>query len=199
GIPGMSGLMSYWYHFVIMFEALFILTTLDAGTRVARFLIQETMGLAYKPLGKTDSVAGAILASVIAVFAWAYFIWTGSIQTIWPLFGMANQMLACVALCVATTMLINSNKAKYAWVTAVPMAFIVVIEMTAGYQNIAINYWPMTQNPATSFNGYLNTLIVAALMTGLTIVIVGSARKWYRVLVKQEPHSSPMAEVAVTT
>jgi carbon starvation protein len=193
GIPGMSGLMSYWYHFVIMFEALFILTTLDAGTRVARFLIQETMGLAYKPLGKTDSVAGAILASVIAVFAWAYFIWTGSIQTIWPLFGMANQMLACVALCVATTMLINSNKAKYAWVTAVPMAFIAVIEMTAGYQNIAINYWPMTNDPATSFNGYLNTLIVAALMTGLTIVMVGSARKWYRVLVKQEPHSSPMA------
>jgi carbon starvation protein len=198
GIPGMSGLMSYWYHFVIMFEALFILTTLDAGTRVARFLIQETMGLAYKPLGKTDSVAGAILASVIAVFAWAYFIWTGSIQTIWPLFGMANQMLACVALCVATTMLINSNKAKYVWVTAVPMAFIAVIEMAAGYQNIAINYWPMTSNPATSFNGYLNTLIVAALMTGLTIVMVGSARKWYRVLVKQEPHSSPMAEAAVT-
>lgn len=198
GIPGMSGLMSYWYHFVIMFEALFILTTLDAGTRVARFLIQETIGLAYKPFGKTDSVAGAILASVIAVFAWAYFIWTGSIQTIWPLFGMANQMLACVALCVATTMLINSNKAKYAWVTAVPMAFIAVIEMTAGYQNIAINYWPMTQNPATSFNGYLNTLIVAALMIGLTIVMVGSARKWYRVLVKQEPHSSPMAEAAAT-
>lgn len=198
GIPGMSGLMSYWYHFVIMFEALFILTTLDAGTRVARFLIQETIGLAYKPFGKTDSVAGAVIASVIAVFAWAYFIWTGSIQTIWPLFGMANQMLACVALCVATTMLVNSNKAKYAWVTAVPMAFIAVIEMTAGYQNIAINYWPMTNNPATSFNGYLNTLIVAALMVGLAIVIVGSARKCYRVLVKQEPHSSPMAAEAVT-
>ncbi|MBS1806738.1 MAG: carbon starvation protein A, partial [Acidobacteria bacterium] len=192
------GLMSYWYHFVIMFEALFILTTLDAGTRVARFLIQETIGLAYKPFGKTDSVAGAVIASVIAVFAWAYFIWTGSIQTIWPLFGMANQMLACVALCVATTMLVNSNKAKYAWVTAVPMAFIAVIEMTAGYQNIAINYWPMTNNPATSFNGYLNTLIVAALMVGLVIVIVGSARKCYRVLVKQEPHSSPMAAEAVT-
>ncbi len=198
GIPGMSGLMSYWYHFVIMFEALFILTTLDAGTRVARFLIQETIGLAYKPFGKTDSVVGAVIASVLAVFSWAYFIWTGSIQTIWPLFGMANQMLACVALCVATTMLINSNKAKYAWVTGMPMAFIAVIEMTAGYQNIAINYWPMTNDPKTSFNGYLNTLIVAALMIGLTIVILGSMRKWYRVLVKQEPHSSPMAEVAVT-
>ncbi len=198
GIPGMSGLMSYWYHFVIMFEALFILTTLDAGTRVARFLIQETIGLAYKPFGKTDSMVGAVTASVIAVFAWAYFIWTGSIQTIWPLFGMANQMLACVALCVATTMLINANKAKYAWVTGVPMAFIAVIEMTAGYQNIAINYWPMTSDPATSFNGYLNTLIVAALMIGLAIVIVGSTRKWYRVLVKQEPHSSPMAAEAAT-
>ena len=198
GIPGMSGLMSYWYHFVIMFEALFILTTLDAGTRVARFLIQETIGLAYKPFGKTDSIVGAVVASVIAVFAWAYFIWTGSIQTIWPLFGMANQMLACVALCVATTMFVNSNKAKYAWVTGVPLAFIAVIEMTAGYQNIAINYWPMTNDPATSFNGYLNTLIVAALMIGLTIVILGSARKWYRVLVKQEPHSSPMAAEAVT-
>lgn len=198
GIPGMAGLMSYWYHFVIMFEALFILTTLDAGTRVARFLIQETIGLAYKPFGRTDSVVGAIVASVIAVFSWAYFIWTGSIQTIWPLFGMANQMLACVALCIATTMLVNSNKAKYAWVTAVPMAFIAVIEMTAGYQNIAINYWPMTNNPATSFNGYLNTLIVAALMIGLAIVIVGSVNKWYRVLVKQEPHSSPMAAEAAT-
>ncbi len=198
GIPGMSGLMSYWYHFVIMFEALFILTTLDAGTRVARFLIQETIGLAYKPFGKTDSVVGAVVASVIAVFSWAYFIWTGSIQTIWPLFGMANQMLACVALCVATTMLINSDRAKYAWVTGVPMAFVAVIEMTAGYQNIAINYWPMTNDPATSFNGYLNTLIVAALMIGLTIVILGSARKWYRVLVKQEPHSSPMAAETVT-
>ncbi len=198
GIPGMSGLMSYWYHFVIMFEALFILTTLDAGTRVARFLIQETIGLAYKPFGKTDSMVGAVVASLIAVFAWAYFIWTGSIQTIWPLFGMANQMLACVALCVATTMFVNANKAKYAWVTGVPLAFIAVIEMTAGYQNIAINYWPMTNDPATSFNGYLNTLIVAALMIGLTIVILGSARKWYRVLVKQEPHSSPMAAEAVT-
>ena len=150
GIPGMSGLMSYWYHFVIMFEALFILTTLDAGTRVARFLVQETIGLAYKPFAKTDSIFGAIVASALVVFSWAYFIWTGSIQTIWPLFGMANQMLACLALCVATTMLINAGKAKYAWVTGMPMVFVAIIEMTAGYQNIAINYWPMTNDPKTS-------------------------------------------------
>ncbi len=193
GIPGMSGLMSYWYHFVIMFEALFILTTLDAGTRVARFLVQETIGLAYKPFAKTDSIFGAIVASALVVFSWAYFIWTGSIQTIWPLFGMANQMLACLALCVATTMLINADKAKYAWVTGMPMVFIAIIEMTAGYQNIAINYWPMTNDPKTSFNGYLNTLIVASLMIGLVIVMIGSARKWYQVLVKHELHATPAA------
>ena len=188
GIPGMSGLMSYWYHFVIMFEALFILTTLDAGTRVARFLVQETIGLAYKPFARTDSIFGAVVASALVVFSWGYFIWTGSIQTIWPLFGMANQMLACVALCVATTMLINAGRAKYAWVTGMPMVFIAVIEMVAGYQNIAINYWPMTNDPKTSFNGYLNTLIVASLMIGLVIVMIGSARKWYRVLILNEPH-----------
>ena len=101
---------------------------------------------------------------------------------------MANQMLACLALCVATTMLINAGKAKYAWVTGMPMVFIAIIEMTAGYQNIAINYWPMTNDPKTSFNGYLNTLIVAALMIGLVIVMIGSARKWYRVLVINEQH-----------
>ncbi len=196
GIPGMSGLMSYWYHFVIMFEALFILTTLDAGTRVARFLVQETIGLAYKPFARTDSMIGAIVASVLVVFSWAYFIWTGSIQTIWPLFGMANQMLACLALCVATTMLINAGRVKYAWVTGLPMMFVAIIEMTAGYQNIMINYLPMTKSPTTSFNGYLNMAIVAALMVGLAIVIVGSARKWYRVMVKRELHSSPIAAEA---
>ncbi len=193
GIPGMSGLMSYWYHFVIMFEALFILTTLDAGTRVARFLVQETIGLAYKPFAKTDSILGAVVASAIVVFSWGYFIWTGSISTIWPLFGMANQMLACLALCVATTMLINAGRAKYAWVTGTPMVFIAIIEMVAGYQNITLNYLPMTNDPKTSFNGYLNTLIVAALMVGLVIVIIGSARKWYQVLVKNELHPSPAA------
>ena len=191
GIPGMSGLMSYWYHFVIMFEALFILTTLDAGTRVARFLVQETIGLAYKPFAKTDSILGAIVASALVVFSWGYFIWTGSIATIWPLFGMANQMLACLALCVATTMLINAGRAKYAWVTGTPMVFIAIIEMVAGYQNITLNYLPMTNDPKTSFNGYLNTLIVAALMIGLVIVIIGSVRKWYQVLVKHELHPSP--------
>jgi carbon starvation protein len=189
-IPGMSALMSYWYHFAIMFEALFILTTVDAGTRVARFMIQETLGLVYKPLGRTSSIPAGIAASALAVIPWAYMIWKGTIDTIWPLFGMANQMLACVALAVCTTWLINTGRVKYAWVTMVPLAFISVIELTAGYQNITKNYWPMTLDPARAFNGWLNITIVAMLMAGLLIVIAGSAYKWYRVAIKGEPHES---------
>ncbi|MGE0102516.1 MAG: carbon starvation protein A [Blastocatellales bacterium] len=172
GIPGMGGLMSYWYHFAIMFEALFILTTVDAGTRVARFMMQETIGTVWKPFARADWLPGAIIASLLAVIPWTYLIWTGSIATIWPLFGMANQMLACVALCVCTTFIINSGKRRYAWVTIVPLAFISVIELTAGYQNIAYNYWPKGL--------YLNAGITALLIVGLIIVIVGSVMKWVR-------------------
>jgi carbon starvation protein len=179
-IPGMQSLMSYWYHFAIMFEALFILTTVDTGTRVARFLMQETVGLVWKPFAKTDWLPGAIIASLLAVVPWTYMIWTGSIATIWPLFGMANQMLACVALCVGTTFIINSGKTRYAWVTMAPLAFITVIELTAGYQNVVNNYWPKRL--------YLNTGITVSLMIGLVIVIIGSAWKWYRVAIKGEPH-----------
>jgi len=181
-IPGMSHLMSYWYHFAIMFEALFILTTVDAGTRVARFMVQETLGTVHKKFAQTDWLPGAILASILAVVPWTYMIMKGSIATIWPLFGMANQMLACVALCVCTTFLINSGKVRYAWVTLLPLSFVSVIEMTAGYQNIVYNYMPKQL--------YLNTGITVCLMAGLVIVIIGSARKWHRVAIKGEPHQS---------
>ncbi len=179
-IPGMSHLMSYWYHFAIMFEALFILTTVDAGTRVARFMMQEILGTVHKKFTQTDWLPGAILASVMAVVPWTYMIMKGSIATIWPLFGMANQMLACVALCVGTTFIINSGRARYAWVTILPLTFLSVIEITAGYQNIANNYLPKQL--------YLNTGITVCLMVGLVIVIIGSVRKWYRVAIKGEPH-----------
>jgi carbon starvation protein len=179
-IPGMRGLMSYWYHFAIMFEALFILTTVDTGTRVARFLMQETVGLVWKPFARTDWLPGAVIASFLAVMPWTYLIWTGSIDMIWPLFGMANQMLACVALCVGTTFIINSGRARYSWVTILPLSFVSVIEMTAGYQNIFNNYLPKER--------YLHAGITVCLMAGLVIVIIGSARKWYRVGIKGEPH-----------
>lgn len=188
-IPGLGGLMSYWYHFAIMFEALFILTTVDAGTRVARFMMQETLGTVSKKFAQTDWLPGSIIASVLAVVPWTYLILTGSIATIWPLFGMANQMLACVALCVGTTFLVNRGKARYMWVTTLPLAFLTVIELTAGYQNVVNNYWPKGL--------YLNTGITVALMIGLVIVIAGSALKWYRVAIKGEPHQAPPLSVPV--
>jgi carbon starvation protein len=193
-IPGMSSLMSYWYHFAIMFEALFILTTVDTGTRVARFMVQETLGTIYKPFAKTDWLPGAFIASFLAVFSWGYLIWQGTISTIWPLFGMANQMLACVALCVGTTVIISAGKARYSWITIIPLAFISVIEMVAGYENITGNYWPLTDNPQTSFRGYLFTVITAFLMFGLTVVIIGSVRKWYRLTIKGEPQQPAISE-----
>ncbi|HET9713390.1 MAG TPA: carbon starvation CstA family protein, partial [Pyrinomonadaceae bacterium] len=124
GIPGLGGLMKYWYHFAIMFEALFILTTIDTGTRVARFLVGEFGGRFYKKLEEPNWLPGSVVTSLLVVAAWAAFIWSGSISTIWPMFGVANQLLAAVALCVATTMVINSGKAKYAWVTLLPLSFV---------------------------------------------------------------------------
>ena len=121
GLPGMRGLMDYWYHFAIMFEALFILTTIDTGTRVARFLVQEFLGQFYKPMARQEWIPGAIISTLLVVVGWAYFIWTGSISTIWPMFGIANQLLAAVALAVATTIIINTGKARYVWVTVVPL------------------------------------------------------------------------------
>ncbi len=169
-IGGMHGLIGYWYHFAIMFEALFILTTVDAGTRVARFMMQETLGLVHRKFASTDWMPGVIIASLLAVIPWAYLIWTGSIATIWPLFGMANQMLACVALCVGATFLFNRGRGRYAWCVLVPLVFLTVIELTAGYQNIRDNYLPKRL--------YLNIGITIFLMIGLVIVIAGSARKW---------------------
>jgi carbon starvation protein len=185
-IPFMGGLMSYWYHFAIMFEALFILTTVDAGTRVARFMMQETLGSVSKKFARTDWLPGAIIASALAVVPWAYLILTGSISTIWPLFGMANQMLACVALCVGTTFIINSGRARYAWITIMTLAFLSVIELTAGYQNVTQNYLPKKL--------YLNTGITISLMIGLCAVIIGSAAKWYRVVIRGELSKSAVSQ-----
>ena len=106
----MRGLMDYWYHFAIMFEALFILTTIDTGTRVARFLVQEFLGTFYAPMARQEWIPGTIISTSLVVVAWSYFIWTGSITTIWPMFGIANQLLAAVALAVGTTIIINIGK-----------------------------------------------------------------------------------------
>jgi carbon starvation protein len=130
-----------------------------------------------------------IIASVLAVVPWTYLILTGSITTIWPLFGMANQMLACVALCIGTTFLVNRGKARYMWVTVLPLSFIAVIELVAGYQNLTMNYLPKQL--------WLNASITISLMIGLVIVIIGSALKWYRVAIKGEPHPGLAQAIAV--
>jgi len=124
GLPGMDKLMGYWYHYAIMFEALFILTTVDTGTRVARYVLQELMGKVYKPFANNAWLPSNLTATTLVVAGWGYLIWTGNISTIWPLFGTGNQLLATIALAVTTTFLINMGKAKYALMTFLPMCFV---------------------------------------------------------------------------
>jgi carbon starvation protein len=178
GIPGLSGLMKYWYHFAIMFEALFILTTIDTGTRVARFLLGEFGGRFVRKLEEPNWLPGSIITSAVVVAAWSGFILTGSISTIWPMFGIANQLLAAVALCVATTVIINMGNARFAWVTLAPLAFVGTTTLVAGYQSIRDIFWPQAQNPLTSTQGYINTFLTALIMTAAVIVIVDSIRNW---------------------
>jgi carbon starvation protein len=129
-----AGLMKYWYHFAIMFEALFILTTIDTGTRIARFLLQEMLGNLHPKFEQTDWPPGAILSTLAVTLGWGVLVYTGSIDTIWPMFGIANQLLAVVALSVVTTLLVNTGRGRYAWVTLLPMLFVLSTTMTAAYQ-----------------------------------------------------------------
>ena len=178
GIPGLGGLMKYWYHFAIMFEALFILTTIDTGTRVARFLVGEFGGRFYKRLDEPNWVPGSIITSAVVVSAWAAFIWSGSISTIWPMFGIANQLLAAVALCVATTILINSGKARYAWVTIVPLTFVGSTTLVAGWKSITDIFWPLSQRPDTALQGYINVGLTAIIMVAAIVIMIDSIRRW---------------------
>jgi len=185
-IPGMRALMSYWYHFAIMFEALFILTTIDAGTRVARFLVQEYVGRVWKPFEKPNWLPGNIIATTAVVLSWSYFIWAGSISTIWPMFGTANQLLAAVALAVATSAIINAGKVRYAWITFIPMVFVAVTTLTAGILNILDNFMPLTRNPQTAIQGYVNSILTIVMIICAVMILVEAFRRWYKVLVKKE-------------
>ena len=177
-IPGFGGFMKYWYHFAIMFEALFILTTIDTGTRVARFLVGEFGGRFYKKLEEPNWLPGSVITSLLVVSAWAAFIWSGSISTIWPMFGIANQLLAAVALCVATTILINTGKAKYAWVTLLPLLFVSSTTLVAGFKSITDIFWPLTQNEKTSTQGFINTSLTAIIMFAAVVIMIDSIRRW---------------------
>jgi len=181
GIPGLRGLMRYWYHFAIMFEALFILTTIDTGTRVARFLVGEFGGRFYRKLEEPNWLPGSLVTSALVVAAWAAFIWSGSISTIWPMFGIANQLLASVALCVATTMIVNSGKAKYSWVTLLPLSFVATTTLVAGWESITDIFWPLAQKPETATLGYVNVSLTAVIMMAAVIILIDSIRRWFGV------------------
>jgi carbon starvation protein len=183
GIPGFSRLIAYWYHFAIMFEALFILTTVDTGTRVARFLVQEMGGRVHPQLAKTDWLPGALLSTSLVCAAWVYFVWSGAMKTLWPMLGITNQLLACIALCAATTIMVNRGRAKYAWVTLVPLLFVATATETAGYQLITAQFLPMIRAPKSAgdaFNGAVRMAICAIAMGALVFVFCESALKWMR-------------------
>ncbi len=177
-IPGLNGLMSYWYHFAIMFEALFILTTIDAGTRIGRFILQEALGKVYKPFARTNWLPGNILTSVMIVFCWAYFIYTGTVATIWPMFGTANQLLATIALTIGTSFLINRGKVRYAWITIIPLFFVGVTTLIAGISNMTNIYYPMLFTGKTMIQGIINLSLTGLIIISLFIIVINAVPNW---------------------
>lgn len=181
-LPGMKHLLPYWYNFAIMFEALFILTTIDAGTRVARFILQEIGGYAYKPLGRTNWLPGTLLTSAVVVSAWGYLIYSGSIATIWPMFGVANQLLAAFALSVGTTVLIKMGKVRYIWATLVPMAFMVAVTLTASWKL----FFSYLDNTSKSFSFTIDAMLVALMASLVIVILLDSGWKWLKSAVSGE-------------
>jgi carbon starvation protein len=168
-IPGLRGLLSYWYHFAIMFEALFILTTVDTGTRVARFAVGEFIGKAIPTFRRADWLPGAIVTTLLVVGGWSYFILTQGIDTIWPMFGIANQLLAVIALSVGTSVIINSGKARYAWVTAAPMVAIAFTTVTAGI----LKFDEFLERKAT-----LNAALTGAMLVCTAVILASASWRW---------------------
>ena len=200
---GGQALMAIWYHFAIMFEALFILTVLDAGTRVARFMVQDALAHVWEPMGRTSWYPSILANSALIVAAWGYFLWQGvkdplgGINSLWPLFGIANQSLAIVALAVATTIIIKMGRARYAPVTLGPLAWLVAVTFTASYHKVLdpnprIGFLAHAQQlaagPATGitgrliFNDRLDAMVTGVMVVLIAVIVLESAREWLRVL-----------------
>jgi carbon starvation protein len=192
GLPGMKTLLAYWYHFAIMFEALFILTTIDTGTRIGRFLLQEFLARLKPEFGRPNSLPSSAFSTLVIVAGWTYFILTGNISTIWPMFGIANQLLACTALCVGTTIILREGtQKKYALVTFLPLVFISFTTLTAGVQSLNKLYYPMTLVAATRTTGLVNLIVTSSLLFGVSLILVGSARRWLGMLRADEAKPLP--------
>jgi carbon starvation protein CstA len=183
GLPfvrGAKDLLAYWYHFAIMFEALFILTTIDTGTRVGRFLVQEFLGALWAPLGRSDSWWAGAIATGIVVGGWTTFLLTGSVQTIWPMFGIANQLLAVVGLTVGTTVILRRGRPRYALITGAPLVFVGVTTVTAGVRGVRDLYWPLTRRaePALRFQGWVDTVFTCVLLACVAVILGYALRTW---------------------
>lgn len=197
GLPGMKSLMPYWYNFALMFEALFILTTVDAGTRVARFILQELGGYAYKPLARTNWLPGTVFASLFVVCSWALLIHSGSVSTIWPMFGVANQLLAVIAFCIGTTLIIKAEKLKYIWVTLIPMLFMTATTLTAAYELFFIFLDKAAATPAAALTFKINAVLVSVMATLVLVAVGDSVYKWIGYISgKREIISSEVVEWA---
>lgn len=226
-VMGGKALMAFWYHFAILFEALFILTTIDAGTRVGRFMIQDLIGTVYKPFAKTEALIPNLIATALCVAFWGYFLYQGvidplgGINTLWPLFGIANQMLAGIALLLGTTVLYKMGKKAYVWVTLLPTTWLLIVTLTAGWQKL------FHENPKIGFlahakifseandagkvlapaktaaqmkqvliNDYVDATLTAIFMVVVLVVLISALRIWFKVITnhKLPLHESPYVQ-----
>jgi carbon starvation protein len=192
--------MALWYHFAIMFEALFILTILDAGTRVGRFMLQDALGHIWKPLGRTSWYPSIFLTSAVIVAAWGNFLWQGikdplgGINSLWPLFGICNQLLATVALCVATTIIVKMGRARFIAVTLIPLCWLVTVTFTASWHKIfdpnprlgflthARQLVAAGGNPRLIFNDRLDAAVTGVLVVMVAMIIIESSLECVRVI-----------------
>ena len=196
-LPFLKGLMAFWYHFAIMFEAMFVLTLIDTGTRVTRYMLQEVGGMVAPPLRRWHGLAPAIVFSALATAGYGYFVWTGTVSAIWPMLGVANQLLAAFALAIGTSVLFNMGKGRYVWCTLIPLAFMCVNTLTAGWMNLSVNYLrPQLAAGAPGLwaaflsaprPAQIQSVVTLVLMALRVVVVADSLLHWLRPARRREP------------